>query len=116
MPDAARPPDDLRAAIALTRGGHPEQAIPLLDRLIESDPSCALALRERGYAKSFCGDAARFICDQGTQLHGGMGFTWGLGLHFYLRRTTLLEHAYGSATFHRRRLLDASLADLRVDY
>jgi tetratricopeptide (TPR) repeat protein len=63
MPDATRDSDDLRAAIALIRGGHPERAIPLLDRLIESDPTCILALRERGYAKSFHGDPDGAVAD-----------------------------------------------------
>jgi alkylation response protein AidB-like acyl-CoA dehydrogenase len=66
-------------------------------------------------AKSFCGDSSRFICDQGTQLHGGMGFTWELGLHFFLRRAKMLEYAYGDATFHRKRVLAETLAELRME-
>jgi alkylation response protein AidB-like acyl-CoA dehydrogenase len=65
-------------------------------------------------AKSYGGDAARSICNEGTQLHGGMGFTWDLGLHFYLRRAKVLEHSHGNATFHRRRLLEAALTELGV--
>jgi len=65
-------------------------------------------------AKSFCGDTARFICNEGTQLHGGMGFTWALGLHFYLRRAKLLEYTYGDATHHRKRVLAEALAELGV--
>ena len=65
-------------------------------------------------AKAFCGDASRFICNQGTQLHGGMGFTWELGLHFYLRRAKMLEYAYGDSIFHRKRLLRESLAELAI--
>jgi alkylation response protein AidB-like acyl-CoA dehydrogenase len=63
-------------------------------------------------AKSFCGDTARFVCNEGTQLHGGMGFTWSLGLHFYLRRAKLLEYTYGDATHHRKRVLAGALAEL----
>jgi alkylation response protein AidB-like acyl-CoA dehydrogenase len=65
-------------------------------------------------AKSYGGDAARSICNEGTQFHGGMGFTWDLGLHFYLRRAKVLEHSHGNATFHRRRLLEAALTELGV--
>jgi alkylation response protein AidB-like acyl-CoA dehydrogenase len=65
-------------------------------------------------AKSYSGDTARFICNEGTQLHGGMGFTWDLGLHRYLRRAKVLEYSYGDATFHRKRVLSASLAELAV--
>jgi alkylation response protein AidB-like acyl-CoA dehydrogenase len=65
-------------------------------------------------AKSFCGDSARFVCNEGTQLHGGMGFTWALGLHLYLRRVKMLEYAYGDANHHRRRVLAEALRALGV--
>ena len=64
-------------------------------------------------AKSYCGDAARFVCNEGIQLHGGMGFTWDLGLHFFLRRVKTLEYAFGDSTFHRERLLSDSLRELQ---
>jgi alkylation response protein AidB-like acyl-CoA dehydrogenase len=80
--------------------------------LVNDAPGQAKAV---SIAKSFCGDSSRFICNQGTQLHGGMGFTWELGLHFFLRRAKMLEYAYGDATFHRRRLLAETLAELRVE-
>ena len=64
-------------------------------------------------AKSFCGDSARFVCNEGIQLHGGMGFTWDLGLHFHLRRVKTLEYAFGDSTFHRERLLSRSLRELQ---
>ena len=56
-------------------------------------------------AKSFAGDTSRFVCNEGIQLHGGIGFTWELGLHFYLRRAKVLEYSYGDAAYHRERLL-----------
>ena len=37
-------------------------------------------------ARSACGDAAPAIIESAIQLHGGMGFTWDLGLHRQLRR------------------------------
>jgi alkylation response protein AidB-like acyl-CoA dehydrogenase len=63
-------------------------------------------------AKSFCGDTSRQVCNEGIQLHGGMGFTWDLGLHHYLRRAKVLEYLYGDATYHRQRLLSAALLEL----
>ena len=65
--------------------------------------------RAASMAKSFCGDAARMVCNEGTQIHGGMGFTWELGLHFYLRRAKLLEYSFGDASFHRERVLATTL-------
>jgi alkylation response protein AidB-like acyl-CoA dehydrogenase len=61
--------------------------------------------RAASIAKSFCGDAARFICNESIQVHGGMGFTWELGLHYPLRRAKVLEYAWGDAVFHRERLI-----------
>jgi tetratricopeptide (TPR) repeat protein len=63
MPEGTSHREDLAKAIALIRKGRSEQAIPLLDRLLELDPSCPLALRERGFAKSFRGDHAGAIAD-----------------------------------------------------
>lgn len=55
--------EDLAKAISLIREGRAEYAIPLLDSLLKRDPSCFLVLRERGLAKSFCGDHAGAIAD-----------------------------------------------------
>ena len=65
-------------------------------------------------AKAFCGDAARFVCNEGIQIHGGMGFTWELGLHNYLRRAKVLEYAWGDAAFHRERVMTETLANLKL--
>lgn len=72
---------------------------------------CARAV---SIAKSLCGDTVNMVCNEGAQIHGGMGFTWELGLHFYLRRAKLLESAAGDSTYHRERLLAATLRDLRL--
>lgn len=37
-------------------------------------------------ARSSCADAAPAIIEASIQLHGGMGFTWDLGIHRQLRR------------------------------
>jgi tetratricopeptide (TPR) repeat protein len=63
MSQAASFREDFAKAVALIRKGQPQQAIPILDRLIESDSSCSLALRERGVAKKFCRDHAGAIAD-----------------------------------------------------
>jgi alkylation response protein AidB-like acyl-CoA dehydrogenase len=63
-------------------------------------------------AKSYCGDTARFACNEGIQIHGGIGFTWELGLHYYLRRAKVLEYAFGDAAYHRERVLTSTLTQL----
>ena len=79
--------------------------------LAEEAPDRAKAV---SMAKSFCGETARFVCNEGIQLHGGIGFTWELGLHFYLRRAKILEFSYGDAAFHRERALSETLTELGV--
>jgi alkylation response protein AidB-like acyl-CoA dehydrogenase len=43
----------------------------------------------------------------GIQLHGGMGFTWEVLAHLYLKRAWLLATCFGSADEHAMRLADA---------
>ena len=69
-------------------------------------------IRACSIAKSFCGDAARFVCNEAIQVHGGMGFTWELGLHHYLRRAKVLEYSWGDAAYHRERVIAATLSAL----
>lgn len=60
-------------------------------------------------AKAYAGDVARHVCNETIQVHGGMGFTWELGLHRYLRRAKVLEHAFGGAIWHNERILAETL-------
>jgi alkylation response protein AidB-like acyl-CoA dehydrogenase len=80
--------------------------------LSEDSPDRAKAV---SMAKSYCGDASRMVCNEGIQIHGGIGFTWELGLHFYLRRAKILEYSYGDAAYHRERVVVATLAELGIE-
>lgn len=64
-------------------------------------------------AKAYCGEAARDSCNETIQIHGGMGFTWELGLHRHLRRAKILEHSFGGCAWHYERVLAATLAEIR---
>lgn len=70
--------------------------------------------RAASIAKAFCGEAARSICNESIQVHGGMGFTWELGLHYYLRRAKLIEYRFGNVDYHRERALSEALGHLAV--
>jgi alkylation response protein AidB-like acyl-CoA dehydrogenase len=61
-------------------------------------------------AKAFVSDAARKVCGDAIQVHGGMGFTWAFDLHLYFKRAKHLEPLYGDADFHRERALALRLA------
>ncbi|HEX4170131.1 MAG TPA: acyl-CoA dehydrogenase family protein [Bryobacteraceae bacterium] len=58
-------------------------------------------------AKSYGGDAARKVAEDSIQIHGGIGFTWDLGLHHYLRRILRCAATFGNATDHRSHLSGA---------
>ena len=51
--------------------------------------------------KSHVSDAARKVCGDAIQVHGGIGFTWEYDLHLYMKRAKALEPLYGDAEFHR---------------
>ena len=52
-------------------------------------------------AKAYVGDAARKVCGEAIQVHGGIGFTWEYDLHLYMKRAKALEVMYGDADYHR---------------
>jgi len=56
-------------------------------------------------AKAYVGEAARKVCGESIQVHGGIGFTWEFDLHLYFKRAKALEPMYGDAEYHRERLV-----------
>jgi len=56
-------------------------------------------------AKSYVGDAARKVCGEAIQVHGGIGFTWEYDLHLYFKRAKALEPLYGDQEYHRELIL-----------
>jgi alkylation response protein AidB-like acyl-CoA dehydrogenase len=52
-------------------------------------------------AKAYVGEAARTVCGQAIQVHGGIGFTWEYDLHLYFKRAKALEPMFGDADYHR---------------
>jgi alkylation response protein AidB-like acyl-CoA dehydrogenase len=60
------------------------------------------------HAKAHLSDCFTDAARRAVQVHGGIGYTWELGLHLWLRRA-LFDHAYlGSPSFHRERALQLS--------
>ena len=55
-------------------------------------------------AKSYIGVQGPELCQEGVQLHGGIGVTYEHDLHFFLRRVTLNALLYGTPAEHRRLL------------
>jgi alkylation response protein AidB-like acyl-CoA dehydrogenase len=51
-------------------------------------------------AKLLAGEAALGNAKGSLQVHGGMGFTWELDVHLYLKRAWLLNTVFGSPAMH----------------
>lgn len=66
-------------------------------------------------AKAYCSEIARDVCNGAIQIHGGMGFTWELGLHRFLRRSRILMTSLGSPAWHYARVFEERLADITTE-
>jgi alkylation response protein AidB-like acyl-CoA dehydrogenase len=73
--------------------------------LANADPEAVLACAT---AKAYAGDAARLVCAEAIQMHGGIGFTWELDLHYYFKRAKTYEMHYGSTEAQLDRVLAAA--------
>jgi alkylation response protein AidB-like acyl-CoA dehydrogenase len=58
-------------------------------------------------AKAWAGPAARLVCGEAIQMHGGVGFTWEYDPHVYLKRVKTLEQFYGSTRAQLEHALQA---------
>ena len=45
------------------------------------------------------------------QIHGGMGYTWEVDAHLFLKRAWALAPAWGDAAEHRSRVLASVVAE-----
>jgi alkylation response protein AidB-like acyl-CoA dehydrogenase len=64
------------------------------------DPSTGDPVRAVSGAKVLAGDAAIMNGRVATQVHGGMGFTWEVDVHLYLKRAWVLDTRFGSVDAH----------------
>lgn len=55
--------------------------------------------------------AFNFAAEENIELHGGIGFTWEMDCHLYLRRARHLAQALGSEHLWRGRLADALIEE-----
>jgi alkylation response protein AidB-like acyl-CoA dehydrogenase len=64
------------------------------------DPEIGDAARAVAGAKMLAGEAAITNGKAATQVHGGMGFTWEVDVHLYLKRAWVLDTVLGSVDEH----------------
>lgn len=62
-------------------------------------------------AKAYLGDVGTWAVENAIQLHGGIGFTWELGLHLGLRRTQRARLLGGAVDGTARQLLACRSSD-----
>jgi alkylation response protein AidB-like acyl-CoA dehydrogenase len=58
-------------------------------------------------AKVQIGQSARFVGQQGVQLHGGIGMTEECKIGHYLRRLSVIDIQFGSTEHHLTRVAHA---------
>ena len=61
------------------------------------------------HAKLAASDAAMLTAETAIQVHGAMGYTYEVDLHFWMKRSWALCGAWGDRAFHLKRVDDAVL-------
>jgi len=64
------------------------------------------AARTAYLAKSSASDTAEFCANRGTQLHGGIGFTWEADVQIYHKRVIHSQHLFGDGVWQREKLAE----------
>lgn len=68
--------------------------------VLRDQPEVADPTRAMHGAKILAGEAAVLNGKSGIQVHGGMGFTWEVDAHIYLKRAWVLDTHFGSVDEH----------------
>ena len=58
-------------------------------------------------AKIVAGEAALKNARTCIQIYGGMGYTWEMPPHYYLKRTWVLENVFGTVDEHAERVAES---------
>jgi alkylation response protein AidB-like acyl-CoA dehydrogenase len=70
------------------------------------DPAVGDLQRAVSSAKLTAGEAAMKNARACIQVHGGMGYTWEVPAHYYLKRTWVLESVFGTVDEHAERVAE----------
>lgn len=85
-----------------------EFARPLLPRAADAlDRDDPMSPYHVSHAKVAATDAAILTAETAIQVHGAMGYTYEVDLHFWVKRSWALAGAWGSRGFHIQRIDDA---------
>lgn len=84
-----------------------EFARPVVHAAAAELPLGTLAARARvAHAKIAAGEAAELAARTAVQVHGAMGMTWEVDLHFFLKRAFALNQAWGTPATHRAIMIE----------
>lgn len=88
---------------------HLEQArsMAFFATMMASESNAAERRKAMSAAKVQIGRSARFIGQEATQLHGGIGMTMEYKSGHYFKRLTVIDMAYGNADHHLREVAKA---------
>jgi alkylation response protein AidB-like acyl-CoA dehydrogenase len=64
------------------------------------------------HAKLAATDAAMLAAETAIQVHGAMGYTYEVDLHYWMKRTWALAGAWGDQSFHQQRVEQAVIGGL----
>ncbi|MCI5074453.1 acyl-CoA dehydrogenase family protein [Oricola sp.] len=82
-----------------------EFAKPILYAAAASLPEADMYSRARiSHAKLVAAEAADLSARTAIQVHGAMGYSWEVDVHFFLKRAIALETWWGAPAFHRERV------------
>lgn len=82
-------------------------ARPVVYAAAAEQPRGDLHSRARvSHAKLAAGAAADLSARTAIQIHGAMGYSWEVDVHFFLKRALALDAWWGTAAFHRRRVAE----------
>jgi alkylation response protein AidB-like acyl-CoA dehydrogenase len=62
------------------------------------------SLAANSHAKLAAAEAAELAARAAIQVHGAMGYSWEVDLHFYMKRAWALAGVWGDRNFHARRV------------
>jgi alkylation response protein AidB-like acyl-CoA dehydrogenase len=88
---------DMRIAVEQAR------ALALMAAARLDSPDAAERRRAASAAKAMAGRSGRFVGQQATQLHGGMGMTDEMACGHYFKRLTAIDMSWGNADHHVER-------------
>jgi alkylation response protein AidB-like acyl-CoA dehydrogenase len=84
-----------------------EFARPVVHAAAAELPLGTLASRARvAHAKIAAGEAADLAARTAVQVHGAMGMTWEVDVHFFLKRALALRNAWGTPASHAATVLE----------